>query len=74
VKIGYDWGYLFLAICCYTWDLMACYGSHLDGDCFKMFGKMLEEHLKAIGIKEKVALIGDGCLLTNRSIYQRTSY
>lgn len=59
VKIGYDWGYLFLAVSCFSGDLFACYCSHLDSDCFKFFAQEFHKHLQESGIHDKVALIGD---------------
>lgn len=57
VKLGYQWGYLYVALCPYTGDMFAMFFSHLDKVCFAVFLKQLQDHLKR---REKVLLLGDG--------------
>ena len=59
VKLGYEWGYLYVALCPYSGDLFAIYFSHLDKACFSVFLQHLQHHLTEKGIS-KVLLIGDG--------------
>lgn len=59
VKLGYEWGYLYGAICPFTTDMFALFLSHLDKQCFAYFLAQFQLHLQAKGI-EKVLLIGDG--------------
>jgi transposase len=59
VKIGYEWGYLFVALCPATADLFACYCSHLDKACFKYFTQEFSTHLQEKAITSPVLLIGD---------------
>lgn len=59
VKIGYEWGYLFVALCPATADLFACYCSHLDKACFAYFSQEFDKHLQAKAIASPVLLIGD---------------
>lgn len=59
VKLGYEWGYLYVALCPFTGDMYALFLSHLDKPCFAYFLTQLQLHLQAKGI-DKVLLIGDG--------------
>jgi hypothetical protein len=59
VKIGYQWGYLYVALCPATADLVACFCSHLDGDCFQYFGSVFQQHIRQKDIQQTVLLIGD---------------
>ena len=59
VKIGYAWGYLFVALCPATGELFACYCSHLDKACFAYFVTEFDKHLQAQGLNSAVLLIGD---------------
>jgi transposase len=59
VKLGYEWGYLYAAICPFDGDGFAMFFSHLDKSCFAVFLEQLQVHLQQQG-KEKVLLIGDG--------------
>ena len=59
VKLGYEWGYLYVALCPFTGDLFALFLSHLDKDCFRFFLGQLQAHLRKKGIA-KALLIGDG--------------
>jgi transposase len=59
VKLGYEWGYLYVAICPFTADMFAMFLSHLDKQCFSYFLKQLQLHLQAKGL-ETALLIGDG--------------
>jgi hypothetical protein len=59
VKLGYEWGYLYVALCAYSGELLAMYFSHLDKACFSVFLQHLQHHLTQKGIS-KVLLIGDG--------------
>lgn len=60
VKIGYEWGYLYVAICPTTGDMFSCFASHLDKDCFSYFVNEFKAHLQEQGIEQTVLLIGDG--------------
>jgi hypothetical protein len=59
VKIGYEWGYLFIALCPATADIFACYCSHLDKACFGYFLTEFDKHLQEQGLTSPVLLIGD---------------
>jgi len=59
VKLGYEWGYLYVAICPFTGDVYALFLSHLDKQCFTYFLEQLQLHLHAKGI-DRALLIGDG--------------
>lgn len=59
VKLGYAWGYLYVAICPFTGDMYALFLSHLDKQCFTYFLEQLQLHLQQKGI-EKALLLGDG--------------
>lgn len=59
VKLGYEWGYLYVAICPFSGDVFAMFFSHLDKTCFSIFLAHLQDHLKQKG-KNKGLLIGDG--------------
>lgn len=59
VHIGYQWGYLYVALCPFSGDLFSMFFTHLDKACFAVF----LEHLQAyVGskIQDKILLIGDG--------------
>jgi transposase len=68
VKIGYEWGYLFLALCPANGDLFACYCSHLDKACFKYFTQEFSTHLQAKAITTSVLLIGDKATAHQQSL------
>jgi hypothetical protein len=59
VKIGYEWGYLFVALCPASGDLFACYCSHLDKACFGYFMQEFTTHLQAKAMSSSILLIGD---------------
>ena len=59
VKLGYEWGYLYVAICPFSADLFAMFFSHLDKACFAHFLEQFQLHLKKKELT-KVLLIGDG--------------
>lgn len=59
VKLGYEWGYLYVAICPFSADLFAMFFSHLDKACFAHFLEQFQLHLKNKHLN-KVLLIGDG--------------
>ena len=59
VKLGYEWGYLYVAICPFTADMFAMFLSHLDKQCFTYFLDQLQLHLQQKKVT-KVLLIGDG--------------
>lgn len=60
VKVGYEWGYLYVALSPYQGDVFALYCSHLDTACFTFFMDEFQRYLIEKQIKEKVLLIGDG--------------
>jgi transposase len=60
VRIGYQWGYLFVALCPYTGDLFACMMPHLNKVCFEAFLKAFKEHLSEKAMEMPLLLIGDG--------------
>lgn len=61
VKLGYEWGYLYLAVAPFSGDVFACFATHLDKDCFTHFGELFKEHLSTKQINApKFILIGDG--------------
>lgn len=59
VKLGYEWGYLYVAICPFTGDVFSMLLTHLDKDCFGEFIRQFRQHLQEQGIK-RALLIGDG--------------
>jgi transposase len=59
VRLGYEWGYLYVALCPFTGDLFSMLLTHLDKACFAVFVQQLQEHLSEKGI-ERALLIGDG--------------
>jgi hypothetical protein len=59
VKLGYEWGYLYVAICPFTGDMYAMFLSHLDKQCFSYFLEQLQVHLQQKGL-DQALLIGDG--------------
>lgn len=66
VKIGYEWGYLYVALCPHQGDIFALYCSHLDAACFTFFMEAFQEYLSENHIKEKVLLMGDGATAHSR--------
>ena len=74
VKIGYEWAYLFVAICPATADLFACYCSHLDKACFQYFLTEFEKHLQAKAIDATVLLIGDKATAHQESLLPDTMH
>lgn len=59
VKVGYAWGYLYVAICPFTADMFAMFLSHLDKQCFAYFLEQFQLYLQEKGIN-KALLMGDG--------------
>lgn len=59
VRLGYEWGYLYVAICPFTGDMFSMLLTHLDKDCFAEFARQLQEHLKEKGVG-RALLVGDG--------------
>lgn len=53
VKLGYEFGYLYTAICPYNGDLFAMFLPNMKRTCFDIFAQNLAEH------KKKVTLILD---------------
>ena len=58
MKVGYQWGYLYVALCPFTGDVFSMLFTHLDKACFAAFLSHLNLHLNAL--PGKVLLIGDG--------------
>ena len=72
VKIGYEWGYLYTAICPYTGDVFACLLSHLDKSCFDVFLEQFKNHLTGKNIEAKqVLLIGDGAGAHQKALVEK---
>jgi len=59
VKLGYQWGYLYVAINPFKADLFAMYYSHLDKDCFTHYEQMLSKHVDKQNKDKDILLIGD---------------
>ena len=68
VKIGYEWGYLFVALCPANGDVFACYCSHLDKACFQYFMQQFAIHLQAKAIASSILLIGDKATAHQQSL------
>ena len=68
VKIGYEYGWLYVAICPQTGDRIASFISNLDKECFAMFLRQMEEHLAEQQIKKPVVMIADGATAHQESI------
>ncbi|MEM9675957.1 MAG: hypothetical protein AAF992_25425 [Bacteroidota bacterium] len=66
IKLGYEWGYLYVAICPYLGDVFALYCSHLDIDCFTYFMSEFQSYLAKNQIHKKVLVIGDGATAHSR--------
>ena len=60
VKLGYEWGYLYVALCPFDGDIFAMFFSHLDKDCFRAFLTELQAHRDEQGKQGKILLVGDG--------------
>ena len=60
VKIGYEWGWLYVAICPQTGDMIASFISHLDKECFSMFANQFQNHLEKQNKNGTVLMIADG--------------
>jgi len=60
VKLGYDWAYLYVALCPFSGDVFAMLFTHLDKACFNEFLKGLAAHLEGRGVQGKTLLVGDG--------------
>lgn len=66
VKIGYEFGYLYTAICPFTGDLFALLMPSMKKECFEIFGREFEAHLRKRQplpppeTEEEVLLILDG--------------
>lgn len=76
VKIGYKWGYLYVAICPYTGDVFACLLTHLNKICFDIFINQFKEHLIAEGIvdnkkEDKLLIIGDGASAHQKDLVEK---
>lgn len=59
VKLGYEWGYLYVALCPFSGDVFSMLLTHLDKACFACFVQQFQQHLKEQGVA-RVLLIGDG--------------
>ncbi len=73
VKLGYEWGYLYVAICPFDGDVFAMFFSHLDKVCFASFLEQLQVHVSQQG-KEKVLLIGDGATAHTSQAWQTCGF
>jgi len=60
VKLGYDWGYLYVALCPFSGDVFAMFFTHLDKACFHEFLKAFSAHLHNKGVSGSTLLVGDG--------------
>jgi len=60
VKLGYQWGYLYVAICPFSGDVFAMLFTHLDKACFNEFLKGFGTHLHDKGVSGNTLLVGDG--------------
>ena len=59
IKLGYEWGYLYVAICPFTGDVFPMLLPKLDKECFAIFLDQLSKHLKEKN-NANILLIGDG--------------
>lgn len=60
VKLGYDWAYLYVAICPFCGTTFAMFYSHLDKACFSHFMEEFGKHVAQKYPNKKVLLVGDG--------------
>lgn len=60
VKLGYEWSYLYVALCPFSGDVFAMLFTHLDKECFNGFLKAFNKHLQDKGISKNTLLVGDG--------------
>ena len=59
LRLGYEWAYLYVALCPFTGDVFAMLLPHLDKEDFSIFLQQLELYLKKKSTKPYL-LIGDG--------------
>lgn len=59
VKLGYEWAYLYVALCPFTGDVFAMLLPRLNKAGFQVFLQQLEQHLEEKGSRCPL-LIGDG--------------
>ena len=60
MKIGDDWGYLYVALAPGTGNLFALFFTHWNKACFEVFLQEFEKHLASKGGEGKILLVGDG--------------
>lgn len=60
VKIGYEFGYLYAAICPFTGDLFALLLPSMKKECFEIFVREFKAHLRQQQHQEEALLIVDG--------------
>lgn len=59
LRLGYEWAYLYVALCPFTGDVFAMLLPHLDKAGFGIFLREFELHLRGKGAG-RVLLVGDG--------------
>lgn len=60
LKIGYDWGWLYTALCPQTGEIYAMYISRLQKDCFALFLEEFRKSRLEVGKTDAILLIADG--------------
>jgi len=55
MKIGYQSAWLYVAICPENGDMLASFIAHLDKECFGLFAKQFEGHLKERKINKEIS-------------------
>ena len=60
VKLGYEWGYLYVALCPFDGDVFAMFYNGLNKACFDHFLSALDSHIAKGKQKGKTLLVGDG--------------
>lgn len=70
VRLGYEWAYLYVALCPFTGDVFAMLLPHLDKACFAAFLGQMELYLRE---KEagRILLIGDGAAAHTAQPWER---
>lgn len=73
MKIGYEFAYLYLALCPYNGEIFAMFLPYMNKDCFKLFSQQLAQGLSAttLLIADRATTHQDGLLAdTNITLQQ----
>jgi len=73
VKLGYEWGYLYVALCPFDGDVFAMFYNGLNKACFDHFLSALDSHIAKGKQKGKTLLVGDGATAHTSQDWQERS-